>query len=102
MRKAVLCVGVAQRGTGAASSATSIAGVVSATRRIRSVVASDNSSVGTLLAGAVGPSGCSSSSDSEAAYGALLEDFRSRRSSNNACESKEQCGREEHDEQRRA
>jgi hypothetical protein len=57
MRKAVLCVGVAQRGTGAASSATSIAGVVSATRRIRSVVASDNSSVGTLLAGAVGPSG---------------------------------------------
>ena len=98
MREAILCVGVAQRGTGAASSAAPITritatqsadamqsigsfeiDVLSATRRIRPVVASDDSSVCTLLAGAVGPSGGGRGSYLKATDGLFAEEFEDRR-----------------------
>jgi hypothetical protein len=70
--------------------------LLSASRRVGTEVATNDSCPSASLSGAVGPSCCSSSSDSEAAYSAFLEDFWSRRSSDNGCESKEQGGREEH------
>lgn len=74
--------------------------LLSASRRVSSEVATNSSCPCASLSGTIGPLCCSSSSDSKTAHSAFLEDVRSGRSSDDACESKEQCSREEHYEWR--
>lgn len=117
MRKTILRVGIAQRGTGAAGSATSVTRIavpnsvnaktsilrptnlLSTTRRVRSVIASDDPSVGTLLTSTVGPLGSSRSSHLKAADGLFAEESKEWRRGGEAGEGDEKGVGEEHREE---
>jgi hypothetical protein len=65
--------------------------LLSGTGWVRAVVAADDTRVCTRFARTVGPSGCSSCSDLETAYGSFVQDLGCWGGSHEAGESEGQC-----------